>query len=175
MNNRQDTELKEWLWRWDCGVESNTEQEKGQASDCFKRAGFKWGIGIELYTAPFIWASVATKKNEKGKYELENKFTKFFVKNIGYDERGTINNLVIVDDNGSTIFNLGKKAEKPKAKINKDDADVYITLAKIDNVEDVKGFYEINKENVNDREHFHILATERIKAIKAIKQEGALI
>lgn len=170
-----DTELKEWLWRWDCGVESNTEQEKGQASDCFKRAGFKWGIGVELYTAPFIWASVATKKNEKGKYELENKFTKFFVKNIGYDNRGTINNLVIVDDNGTTIFNLGKKAEKPKAKINKDDASVYVTLAKIDNVEDVKGFYEVNKENVSDREHFHILATERIKAIKAIKQEGALV
>ena len=170
-----DSELKEWLWRWDCGVESNTEQEKGQASDCFKRAGFKWGIGVELYTAPFIWASVATKKNEKGKYELENKFTKFFVKNIGYDERGTINNLVIVDDNGSTIFNLGKKAEKPKAKINKDDADIYITLAKIDNVEDVKGFYEVNKENVSDRENFHNLAKERIKAIKAITQEGALI
>ena len=170
-----DSELKEWLWRWDCGVESNTEQEKGQASDCFKRAGFKWGIGIELYTAPFIWASVATKKNEKGKYELENKFTKFFVKNIGYDERGTINNLVIVDDNGNTIFNLGKKAEKPKAKINKDDADIYITLAKIDNVEDVKGFYEVNKENVSDRENFHNLAKERIKAIKAIKQEGVLI
>lgn len=170
-----DKDLKEWLWRWDCGTESNTEAEKGQASDCFKRAGFKWGIGVELYTAPFIWASVKTVKNEKNKYELENKFTKFFVKNIGYDGKGTINNLVIVDDNGSTIFNLGKKAEKPKAKINKDDADIYITLAKIDNVEDVKGFYEINKENVNDREHFHILATERIKAIKAIKQEGALI
>jgi hypothetical protein len=170
-----DKELKEWLWRWDCGTESNTEAEKGQASDCFKRAGFKWGIGVELYTAPFIWASVDTKKNEKGKWELSNKFTKFYVKNIGYDNKGTINNLVIVDDKGNNIFNLGKKAEKPKAKMNKDDAYIYITLAKIDNVEDIKGFYEINKENVNDREQFHILATERIKAIKAIKQEGVLI
>ena len=57
-------ELKEWLWRWDCGVESNTEAEKGQASDCFKRAGFKWGIGIELYSAPFIWISAETAKDE---------------------------------------------------------------------------------------------------------------
>lgn len=170
-----DKELKEWLWRWDCGTESNTEAEKGQASDCFKRAGFKWGIGVELYTAPFIWASVDTKKNEKGKWELSNKFTKFYVKNIGYDNKGTINNLVIVDDKGNNIFNLGKKAEKPKAKMNKDDASIYTTLAKIDNVEDVKGFYEVNKENVNDRENFHILAKERIKAIKAIKQEGVLI
>ena len=177
-----DKDLKEWLWRWDCGTESNTEQEKGQASDCFKRAGFKWGIGVELYTAPFIWTSVKTEKDEfasknagKDIYKLSNKFTKFFVKNIGYDDRGTINKLVIVDDNGDTLFNLGKKAEKPKAKMNKDDTDIYITLAKIDNVEDIKGFYEVNKENVNDRENFHNMATERIKAIKAIKQEGALI
>ena len=175
-----DTELKEWLWRWDCGVESNTEQEKGQASDCFKRAGFKWGIGVELYTAPFIWASVATKKNEKGKYELENKFTKFFVKNIGYDNRGTINKLVIVDDNGDTLFNLGKKTEKPKAKIGKDDSDIYITLAKIDNVEDVKGFYEVNKENVNDREFFHKMTIDRANQIAKLekqfnKQEELLI
>ena len=175
-----DTELKEWLWRWDCGTESNTEQEKGQASDCFKRAGFKWGIGVELYTAPFIWASVATKKNEKGKYELENKFTKFFVKNIGYDVRGTINKLVIVDDSGNNVFTLGKKEKKPQAKMGKDDADIYITLSKIDNVEDVKGFYEVNKENVNDREFFHKMTIDRANQIAKLekqfnKQEELLI
>lgn len=45
----------EWVWKQDVGVESNTEKEKGQASDAFKRACFNWGIGRELYTAPFIW------------------------------------------------------------------------------------------------------------------------
>ena len=44
----------EYVWKWDCGVESYTEKEKGRASDAFKRAGFKCGIGRELYTAPFI-------------------------------------------------------------------------------------------------------------------------
>ena len=44
-----------FVWKWDAGVESNTEAEKGRASDAFKRAGFKHGIGRELYTAPFIW------------------------------------------------------------------------------------------------------------------------
>lgn len=43
------------IWKWDAGTESNTEAEKGRASDAFKRAGFKHGIGRELYTAPFIW------------------------------------------------------------------------------------------------------------------------
>ena len=32
-------------------------KEKGEASDSFKRAGFKWGIGRELYTSPFIYIS----------------------------------------------------------------------------------------------------------------------
>jgi hypothetical protein len=49
------TENNSWVWKSDCGVESNTEAQKGEASDSFKRACFNWGIGRELYTAPFIW------------------------------------------------------------------------------------------------------------------------
>lgn len=48
-NNRQ------WIWKSDCGAESYTEKEKGEASDSFKRACVNWGIGRELYTSPFIW------------------------------------------------------------------------------------------------------------------------
>lgn len=43
----------EWIWKQDVGTESYTEKEKGQASDSFKRACFNWGIGRELYTAPY--------------------------------------------------------------------------------------------------------------------------
>jgi hypothetical protein len=46
---------REWVYKSDCGVESNTEAQKGEASDSFKRACFNWGIGRELYTAPFTW------------------------------------------------------------------------------------------------------------------------
>ena len=46
---------EQWIWKDDCGTESNTEKEKGEASDSFKRACVNWGIGRELYTAPFIW------------------------------------------------------------------------------------------------------------------------
>ncbi len=49
------SESESWVWKSDCGVESNTEAQKGEASDSFKRACFNWGIGRELYTAPFIW------------------------------------------------------------------------------------------------------------------------
>lgn len=46
------TSINEWIWKSNCGTESYTEKEKGEASDAFKRAGFNWGIGRELYTAP---------------------------------------------------------------------------------------------------------------------------
>ncbi len=46
--------LPNWVYKSDCGAESNTEKEKGEASDSFKRACINWGIGRELYTAPFI-------------------------------------------------------------------------------------------------------------------------
>lgn len=54
MTDRPDG-ICEWVWKDDAGSPSNMEAVKGEASDAFKRACFKWGIGRELYTAPFIW------------------------------------------------------------------------------------------------------------------------
>lgn len=58
-----------YVWKSDCGSESNTEAEKGEASDSFKRACFNWGIGRELYTSPFIWipANLCKKIKPSGK------------------------------------------------------------------------------------------------------------
>jgi hypothetical protein len=66
-----------WVWKSDCGTESNTEAQKGEASDSFKRACFNWGIGRELYTAPFTWIP-ADKCNIKDK----KCFDKFIVEKI---------------------------------------------------------------------------------------------
>ena len=38
-----------WVWKWDVGTESEYDKEKGRASDAFKRAAVKWGIGRFLY------------------------------------------------------------------------------------------------------------------------------
>jgi len=107
-------ELNQWIWRWDCGVESNTEAEKGQASDAFKRSAFKFGIGVELYTAPFIWLSLPTVKNDKGRYELQDKYIRFEVKEISYDSNRRIKDLVIVDSKGNTVYSTKKIANKKK-------------------------------------------------------------
>ena len=58
---------EEWVWKSDCGVESNTEAQKGEASDSFKRACFNWGIGRELYTSPFIWIAADKCNIDNGK------------------------------------------------------------------------------------------------------------
>lgn len=78
----------EWIWKWDAGSESNTEAVKGEASDSFKRACVNWGIGRELYTAPFTWIA-ADKYNpfkdpNTGKWKTYDKFS---VAKIKYDEK----------------------------------------------------------------------------------------
>ncbi len=62
--------LDQWIWKWDCGTESNTEKEKGEASDSFKRAAVKWGIGRFLYDLD-IQRIKWVEKNSK-KYPADN-------------------------------------------------------------------------------------------------------
>ena len=73
---------KQWIAKQDVGTESNTEKEKGQASDSFKRACFNWGIGRELYTAPFIWFNTGEADVREGKC-----FDGFKVKELQYAGR----------------------------------------------------------------------------------------
>ena len=94
-----DDAKKMWVSKEDTGVASRTEAEKGLASDSFKRACVNWGIGRELYTAPFIWISGDPDSL---------KWERFKVKAIGYDENRSINALTIVDKKGKIVFQLGK-------------------------------------------------------------------
>lgn len=163
-----DKEKNDWITKSDCGTESNTEAEKGQASDAFKRAGFKWGIGVELYTAPFIFVSCETVKNG-ARYELVNKYVKYQVKEIGYADNGDIDKLIITDDKGNKVYTFGyKKPQKTKNPITTDDAEIYIGLSKIENADEIQKYYEDNKPFVANPDGFHELATQRWKALKNI-------
>lgn len=70
-----------WVWKSDCGTESNTEAQKGEASDSFKRACFNWGIGRELYTSPFIWIPARYCRIENGKCSDKFAVEKIIIKN----------------------------------------------------------------------------------------------
>jgi hypothetical protein len=93
-----DEAKAQWISKEDTGTESNTEAAKGLASDSFKRACFNWGIGRELYTSPFIWINWAGF----------NKYDKFTVEKIAYDEDG-ISGLSIRNGEGKRVFVWQKK------------------------------------------------------------------
>lgn len=99
-----DEDNQQWVSKEDVGVESNTEAEKGQASDSFKRACFNWGIGRELYTAPFIYIKAAPGEDLK-KFKMK-------VKHIGYDEKGNITELIIEDNKGKVRYQNYDREEK---------------------------------------------------------------
>lgn len=103
---------QEWVTKEDTGTESNTEAEKGLASDSFKRACVNWGIGRELYTAPFIWISGNPK---------DLKVERFTVDSISYDNNRNIYDVVIKDKRGTVVFQTGKTARKttPKQEVKK--------------------------------------------------------
>jgi len=47
-----------WYEKSDCGMPSDIEGDKGQASDAFKRACVKWGLGRFLYAVPPMYCPV---------------------------------------------------------------------------------------------------------------------
>lgn len=112
-----------WVEKEDVGTESNTEKAKGLASDSFKRACVCWGIGRELYTAPFIFIPCATEAktvNGKTTYSLVDRY--FFdgwqVSDIAYDEdKRVITGLVICDKYGEVQYEYknGKQKKKKEA------------------------------------------------------------
>ena len=96
-----DDEKQQWIDKEDTGTESFTEKEKGLASDSFKRACTNWGLGRELYTAPFIWipAKDANVQSKNGKWTTYEKFSvtkmdivdgKIVALNIASDKTGKI-------------------------------------------------------------------------------------
>lgn len=97
-----DQEKGQWIDKEDTGTESNTEKEKGLASDSFKRACVNWGIGRELYTAPFIYipANKCTITPKGNKYTT---YDKFYVEKIKY-ENDEIVGLAIKNQKHERVF-----------------------------------------------------------------------
>lgn len=102
-----DAEKKIWVSKQDVGTESNTEKEKGHASDSFKRACFNWGIGRELYTAPNIYIKLVDgefKENSFNGKTTQQMTQSFYVQHIEYDDDGNIIHLTINDKKGKERF-----------------------------------------------------------------------
>lgn len=109
-----DKDNKHWVSKEDTGTESNTEKQKGLASDSFKRACFNWGIGIELYDYPVIQIKLLpnefTLENNKAKPTWDFKLKEWVW--ISEFFEGELMGLACKDQNGKVRFNYGKFSKK---------------------------------------------------------------
>lgn len=113
----RDGKSGEWIAKQDVGTTGYTEKEKSQASDSFKRACFNWGIGRELYTAPFIWLPAAKVQIQKkdGKCFCSAHFT---VTSIIYNDSREITGLSIANDKGQVVYEWKSEKDSPDSKGN---------------------------------------------------------
>ena len=124
-----DADRQMWVSKEDVGIESNTEETKGEASDAFKRACVNLGIGRELYTAPSIAIDLADDEwqlNQKSNKPQMNSWIKFKVTAITYSEDRKIIGLSISDARGKVRYTMGnmpkaQPQQQPKKKLTVDD------------------------------------------------------
>lgn len=123
---------EDFVWKWDCGIESGQDdgqEKKAEASDAFKRAASRLGIGRELYTSPQIWADVATV--QKGdKWYLEDPYAKYVVTKIKFNTETRVmteleiqnvkSGVVVFDWTLKTSGAMGKKMVKTVGKASQE-------------------------------------------------------
>lgn len=141
-------DIKEWISKEDTGTESFTEKEKGLASDSFKRACFNWGIGRELYTAPFIWVSKdnCTISQKGDKYTT---YDTFRVKDISYNDNGEINELTIVNTKtNKVVYTMNNNYADTNENNYKEEFKQFIEQNNLD-LKDMCNKYKLTSKSTN--------------------------
>ena len=106
------SDIEQWVWKWSNGTPSQFEAVKGEYSDAFKRAGFMWGIGRDLYDYPQIRITLNEEEVINGKPSFKfqpNKWDWYWVNKEGKksmkkpDEPGYSLEAWQVNKNGSKV------------------------------------------------------------------------
>lgn len=152
-----DEQRDRWITKSNCGIESkedNGNEKKGEASDAMKRAGFCWGIGRELYTAPSIFIRTKTI-DDKG-----NKINHYYdVDEIEYDKSRRISKLVLTEK-GNEVFrweeDTYKKAPTETSREMLQQQILTLMDGDIDRIETfcfkkfAKSFYQLEEDELNE-------------------------
>ena len=190
-----------WVERSDTGIESFSDGEKGEASDAFKRAGFKWGIGAELYSLPKV--KINLKSDEFKFDEKKNKvYQTFNLKLNEWTVKNDNGRIIITDETNFTRFDSGKKYNPkptenpqeemppkttPESKTQKPDADNKgkeekpfkslkdIEIEKAMKVKGLDGQGLCNLLNIHFKKKYsNLTALEKDSLLNLIKKEGEL-
>lgn len=114
-----DADKQQWIWKWDCGAESFSDKEKGEASDSFKRACFNVGCGRELYTAPFIWINCDCP-DKKLPAEEQRRINKMFVDKLVIKDKKIVE--LEINDGQQVVFSFPKAQGGTKKTEDKHDS-----------------------------------------------------
>ena len=151
----------DWVSKQDVGTESNTEKEKGQASDAFKRACVNWGIGRELYTSPFIWINLKADEFKVGANGRRQPKVSFYCSAIEYDGSRRVSYVQIVDGSGAVRYTFGVSHKL------EDDRKIAIEgLKGCETRQDVENYFKSHSELKNDQE-FITACSDRCKELAA--------
>lgn len=154
----------QWIAKEDTGTESFTEKEKGLASDSFKRACFNWGIGRELYTAPFIWVAASnceiTPKADKKGFTC---YDSFYVSNIEYDSNNVITALQIKHSKTHRVV-------YEKGKIENEEPDERNISEEFASKEDIKKIRDLISRKAEVKEE-NVLKTYKISKFEELPKD----
>lgn len=168
-------ENDQWVTKWDVGTESYSEATKGEASDSFKRSGFNYGIGRELYDYPRIFLPLKpnefTPDGNKGKQTWDLKLRDWMWHSEFFDDN-TLKTLSAVDEKnivrfdwtsgaGSKFIDFKEKQAQPR--MNQDELLEQI-MQKMDeagNVGELRTHYEGGVKHFKDDDN--VLARLEVK------------
>lgn len=167
-----DDEKKQWVSKEDTGTESNTEKEKGLASDSFKRACFNWGIGRELYTSPFIWVNDTSYIKTNPKTQKQTVTERFKVVSIDISDEKIITGLEIADSKGNIVFSTKAKIQPVKQAPKKEMISIE-QIAQIQKlgvkIEDLCTYYKLKDIRDMSKEQAEQVIKLKIKKIEKQK------
>ena len=143
-----------WIWKESNGAESNIEAEKGQASDALKRAGFMFGIGRELYSAPQIWLDKSVNS-----YDLK-------VEQIEYDASDKICTLVL-SSKGEVVYQYRNGKGMAKAEDKPQPQPIGVDHDTLEQIRDIVEKLEFEGKNVDEiLEWYHVKSIGEIPLAK---------
>ncbi len=146
-----------WVTREDVGSESNTEKEKGSYSDSFKRAGTRWGIGLELYNTDTIRVMWEMKEDTKKstQYKKAYKPENFWSNNL------ELTQYQVVDD-------------KPQVEIKYDGKVVFTNISGSKQAEktmDITPHNETTTKEILDNAEMQLNAITTLEEFEVLKEE----
>lgn len=162
-----DGEKKEWISKQDVGVESNTEKEKGQASDAFKRACVNWGIGRELYSCPFVWVNLRNDEFRVATNGRKTPKTKFYVKEIAYDANNNVSRLVIIDERNVVRYSYGVAGAKPNDEETDDLGNACLEVAAAADLKELEAVYRKYENRFKSNTYFISDVNKRKRELSA--------